>query len=275
MKIMLDTINLTFVDFFDFEKVSKSFKELPTYEYFEKIQKLFDYFGWDKKDFILKKLSQNFYKLYDDMYYVEIKNYSANGEKSNPEKKLVMIQLKGHYFLEKGYQELQKILIELKDLGFKISKIEVAVDTQDEYVFETMLKSLKYRKDFIKLSGKITQYFLNFNDKQYESLTLQNSVMLLKVYNKRVEIELERNKNKMGMYYQKTNFKKSEDITRLELSLKRSSSINQDYLNQIINNDEEIFNKILLKDILSKIEILRNSQIKKVINNLKIFSKRY
>lgn len=265
---MLDTINLTFVDFFDFEKAKSSYKELPTYEYFPKIQKLYDFFKWSKKDFTLKKLGQNFYKLYDDIY-IEIKNYTANGEKSSPEKKLVIIQIKGYFLLDKSYGELQRVIAGIQDLDIKISKIELAVDTQNEYVYETMLKSLKYKNDFIKLSGKTTQYYVNFNDHKYESIALQNSVMLLKVYNKFVEICLDKNKKKIDLYYQKTGFKREQDITRLELSLKRSSSINQDLINELLKNDEENFNKILLKEILDKVEVLKKSEIKEVIYKLR------
>lgn len=267
MKIMLDTINLTFVDFFDFELAKNSHKELPTYEYFPKIQKLYEFFKWDKRDFTLKRLGQNFYKLYDDIY-LEIKNYSANGEKSNPEKKLVMLQIKGFFFLKNKYEQFQKIIIGLKDLEIKISKIEIATDTQNEYVFETMIKTLKYRNEFIKLSGKDTKYYFNFSQKKYESITLSNSVMLIKVYNKLEEINLDRNKAKIDLYFEKTGYLKNKDITRLELSLKRSSSINQNLIDDIISKNEEEFQKILLKEILIKVEILKQSTLKQVIYNL-------
>ena len=272
MKIMLDTINLTFVDFFDYELAKKSHKELPTYEYFPKIQKLYEFFKWDKRDFILKRLGQNFYKLYDDIY-LEIKNYSANGEKSNPEKKLVMVQIKGFFFLKNKYEQFQNIIAGLKDLEIKISKIEIATDTQNEYVYETMIKTLKYRNEFIKLSGKDTKYYFNFSQKKYESITLSNSVMLIKVYNKLEEINLDRNKAKIDFYYEKTGFEKDQDITRLELSLKRSSSINQNLLDEIVLKNEEEFKKALLKEILIKMEILKNSNLKKLVQKLNEFCK--
>lgn len=187
-------------------------------------------------------------------------------------KKLVIIQIKNKFLLANSFEELQRIISGLKDLEIKISKIELATDTQDEYVYETMLKSLKYKNNFISLSGKKTQYYINFSDDKYESLTLQNSVMLLKVYNKFVEINLDKNRNKFEMYYNKMGFKKDEDITRLELSLKRSSSIDQDLIEEILKNNEIDFNKILLRQILDKIEVKQNSQIKKVIKDLNRYS---
>jgi hypothetical protein len=266
MITVLDTIHLNFTDTLDQDVLKNSSRQLETYKYYKKITKLFDFFDWNKNDFNLQRLSQRFKRQYNNGVYIEIKTLSLKNEKSNSESKIVSLQLKGLFMLESGYKKLQELLALDNDFNFTVSKVEVAIDSQEDFVFETMKKVLIYRENFIKMRN--SKYTLNFSKKSYESINVENTVNVLKVYSKTEELKQKHNKSKEELYYKTTNFNRNKQITRLEIGLKTKSYIDQDIVNLIAICDEKTLNQKIIDEFFLKIQIQKRSKLKELVKKI-------
>lgn len=261
---LLDTIHINFVDEFDHDISRSSNSVLPTYQYYKKISEFFKFFDLDIKAFVLQRLSQKFRRQFSCGIYVEIKTFALKGQTSIPEIKLCSVQFKGLFFLKVGYTKLQAFLA-LYHVAFNlsISKIEVALDINKDFVFESMKLALKHRLYFIKM--KSPKFIFNFTNKTYESLSMENTVNILKIYSKSEELKLKYNAEKKSLYYSKNLISEAEPITRIEVGFKNKQHINQATILDIAKMTESDYSLSLFKEFFSKIQILKKSKIKSEI----------
>lgn len=147
-----------------------------------------------------------------------------------------------------------------------VSKIEIALDTNKDFVFESMKLALKHRAGFVKM--KSPKFIFNFTNKTYESLSVENTINILKVYSKSEELKLKYNAEKKLLYYSKNLISETESIARIEVSFKNKQHINQKTLLDIINMSEYDYSMSMFKEFFSKTEILRKSNLKSEIKKV-------
>ena len=264
---LLDTIHINFIDEFNHDISRKSNRVLPTYQYYNKICEFFKFFDLDIKTFDLQRLSQKFKRQFSNGIYVEIKTFALKGQSSIPEIKLCSIQFKGVFFLKIGYTKLQEFLAQFHlAFNMSVSKVEIALDINKEFVFESMKLALKYRGSFIKM--KSPKFIFNFTNKNYESLSVENTVNILKIYLKSEELKLKYNVEKKFLYYSKNLISEIEPITRIEVGFKNKQHINQKTIVDILKMSESEYSLGIFKEFFSKIEILKKSNLKSEIKKV-------
>ena len=262
--MQLDTIHINFIDELNHDVSRASNRVLPTYQYYSKICEFFKFFDLDIKTFDLQRLSQKFKRQFSNGIYVEIKTFALKGQSSIPEIKLCSIQFKGVFFLKIGYTKLQEFLAQYHvAFNMSVSKVEIALDINKDFVFESMKLALKHRASFIKM--KSPKFIFNFSNKNYESLSIENTLNILKVYSKSEELNLKYNAEKKFLYYSKNLISKTEPITRVEVGFKNKQHINQKTILDIIKMSESDYSLSVFKEFFSKIEILKKSDLKSEI----------
>lgn len=264
---LLDTIHINFIDEFDHDVSKSSNRVLPTYQYYKKISAFFKFFDLDMKTFDLQRLSQKYKRQFSNGIYIEVKTFALKGQSSIPEIKLCSIQFKGLFGLKIGYMKLQAFLaLYHLEFNMSVSKVEIALDINKDFVFESMKLALKHRAGFIKM--KSPKFIFNFSNKTYESLSVENTVNILKVYLKSEELKLKYNTEKKSLYYSKNLISETEPITRIEVSFKNKQHINQKTILDIINMPETEYSLEMFKEFFSKIEVLKNSDLKSTVKQI-------
>ncbi len=153
--------------------------------------------------------------------------------------------------------------------NMSVSKVEIALDINKDFVFESMKLALKHRAGFVNM--KSSKFIFNFSNKTYESLSVENTVNILKVYLKSEELKLKYNAEKKSLYYSKNLISESEPITRIEVGIKNKQHINQKTILDIIKMSDSEYSLVIFKEFFTKIEILKKSNLKSEIKKALVF----
>lgn len=265
-KQKIDGIYLNYEDYLNEEYILNN-KNYDLIDAYPKTKAVLEALEIEKRLFYLTKNTAS-KKMYinTENSFLKFSNSLKSNRKDN--EKMLSAQLKGAYFLNKTYQDFKEFY--LKTEPKSISKIEIAFDVEarPEFLQETALLFLD-KKNYTNFEGSKT--YINLEDDEITGISYMNSSKVIKVYNKKIEIE----KNpKKGLYYEKNpEFLNSQNLYRIEIGFITSKFIKKFNLDSLIKNEkvnETLIINLLKKEFFKEFKIHKKSELKSIIKHISL-----
>lgn len=266
-KQKIDGIYLNYEDYLNEEFILNN-KNYDLIDAYPRTKNVIEVLEIEKRLFYLTKNTAS-KKMYinTENVFLKFSNSLKSNRKDN--EKSLATQLKGFYFLNHTYEDLKNLYI--KTNPNSVSKIEICFDfvASPDFLKETALLFLD-KKNYTNFDGSKT--YINLEDDEITGISYMNSSRVIKIYNKKTEIE----KNpKKGLYYERNpEFIQTENLYRIEIGFITSKRIKAILDLDTKIRDEKIDETTLINLIKSKFfkefKIHKKSELKTIIKHISL-----